>query len=85
MKKKYYLQGGKQLDVLLGQIREGLDYLTIQGKKVNKIKMNPNIFEKMTNKLMDVEVSDGAITVFGITIEADKNIEVYAFVMDEVT
>jgi len=73
------------LDVLLGQIREGLDYLTIQGKKVNKIKMNPNIFEKMTNKLMDVEVSDGAITVFGITIEADKNIEVYAFVMDEVT
>ncbi|AMO85230.1 hypothetical protein JOC25_002307 [Solibacillus kalamii] len=73
------------MDVLLGQIREGLDYLTIQGKKVNKIKMNPNIFEKMTNKLMDVEVSDGAITVFGITIEADKNIEVYAFVMDEVT
>ena len=85
MKNKYYLLGGKQLDVLLGQIREGLDYLTIQGKKVNKIKMNPNIFEKMTNKLMDVEVSDGAITVFGITIEADKNIEVYAFVMDEVT
>lgn len=73
------------MDVLLGQIREGLDYLTIQGKKVNKIKMNPNIFEKMTNKLMDVEVSDGAITVFGITIEADKNIEVYAFIMDEVT
>lgn len=73
------------MDVLLGQIREGLDYLTIQGKKVNKIKMNPNIFEKMANKLMDVEVSDGAITVFGITIEADKNIEVYAFVMDEVT
>lgn len=73
------------MDVLLGQIREGLDYLTIQGKKVNKIKMNPNIFEKMTNKVMDVEVSDGAITVFGITIEADKNIEVYAFVMDEVT
>ncbi|MGA4515751.1 lactate dehydrogenase [Solibacillus silvestris] len=73
------------MDVLLGQIREGLDYLTIQGKKVNKIKMNPNIFEKMTNKLMDVEVSDGAITIFGITIEADKNIEVYAFVMDEVT
>lgn len=73
------------MDVLLGQIREGLDYLTIQGKKVNKIKMNPNIFEKMTNKLMDVEVSDGAVTVFGITIEADKNIEVYAFVMDEVT
>ncbi|MEK4531465.1 lactate dehydrogenase [Solibacillus sp. FSL K6-1554] len=73
------------MDVLLGQIREGLDYLTIQGKKVNKIKMNPNIFEKMTNKLMDVEVSEGAITVFGITIEADKNIEVYAFVMDEVT
>lgn len=85
MKNKYYLLGGKQLDVLLGQIREGLDYLTIQGKKVNKIKMNPNIFEKMTNKLMDVEVSEGAITVFGITIEADKNIEVYAFVMDEVT
>lgn len=73
------------MDVLLGQIREGLDYLTIQGKKVNKIKMNPNIFEKMTNKLMDVEVSDGANTIFGITIEADKNIEVYAFVMDEVT
>ena len=85
MKKKYYLQGGKQLDVLLGQIREGLDYLAIQGKKVNKIKMNPNLFGKMTDKHMDVEVSADAITVFGITIEADENIEIYAFVMDEVT
>ncbi|MER2030681.1 MAG: lactate dehydrogenase [Solibacillus sp.] len=73
------------MDVLLGQIREGLDYLTIQGKKVNKIKMNPNIFGKMTDKHMDVEVSDDAVTVFGITIEADENIEIYAFVMDEVT
>lgn len=73
------------MDVLLGQIREGLDYLTIQGKKVNKIKMNPNIFGKLTDKHMDVEVRDDAITVFGITIEADENIEIYAFVMDEVT
>ncbi|MFS0875126.1 lactate dehydrogenase [Solibacillus isronensis] len=73
------------MDVLLGQIREGLDYLAIQGKKVNKIKMNPNLFGKMTDKHMDVEVSADAITVFGITIEADENIEIYAFVMDEVT
>lgn len=73
------------MDVLLDQIREDLDYLNSQGKRVNKIKMNTEVLEKMTNKLADVEVSKGVVTVFGITIEADETIEKYAFILDEVT
>lgn len=72
------------MDTLLSEIREGIDYLNLQGKQVNKIKMNSKIFENMS-KLNDVEVSDDEAIVFGITIEADEKIEKYAFIIGEVT
>lgn len=72
------------MEVLLNKIREDIDYLNSQGKQVNKIQMNSKIFENMIN-LTDVEVSKDVATVFGITIEADENIEKYAFILDEVT
>ena len=73
-----------KLEVLLNKIHEDISYLNSQGKQVNKIKVNSEIFENMT-KLMDIEVSKDVATVFGIIIEADENIEKYAFILDEVT
>ncbi|MBD8037208.1 lactate dehydrogenase [Solibacillus sp. A46] len=73
------------MDVLLEQIRKDLDYLNSQGKHVKKIKMNSKVFERMTNKLTDVEVNNDAVTVFGIIIEADDNTEKFAFILDEAT
>ena len=73
------------MDVLLEQIRQDLHYLYSQGKHVKKIKMNSKVFERMTNKLTDVEVKNDAVTVFGISIEADDNTEKFAFILDEAT
>lgn len=47
--------------------------------------MYPKIYEKMTNKLTGVEINQDAVIVFGIPIEADENIEKFAFIMDEAT
>lgn len=73
-----------KLEVLLNKIHEDISYLNSQGKQVNKIKVNSEIFENMT-KLIDIEVSKDVATVFGIIIEADESIEKYAFILDEVT
>ncbi len=73
------------MDTLLDEIRKGLEYLDSQGKKVNNIKMNPKILENMTKKINGVDDSNDLSTVFGITIEADKNIEKFAFVLEEIT
>lgn len=73
------------MDILLDEIRKGIDYLNSQGKKVNKIKMNPKILENMTKKINDIDVSNDVSTVFGLTIEADENIEKYAFILGKVT
>lgn len=67
------------MDILLEEIRKDLEYLNSQGKQVNKIKMNPKILETMAKKINDVDVS----SVFGVTIEADENIEKFAFLLDE--
>ena len=72
------------MEVLLNKIQEDIDYLNSQGKQVKEIRMNPNIFESMI-ELTDVKVSKGVVTVFGIIIKADENIEKYVFVLDEVT
>lgn len=73
------------MDVLLEQIRRDLDYLYSQGKQVKKLKMNPKIYERMTIKLTGVEINNEAVIVFGIPIEADENIEKFAFILDEAT
>ena len=70
-----------KLEVLLNKIHEDISYLNSQGKQVNKIKVNSEIFENMT-KLIDIEVSKDVATVFGIIIEADESIEKYAFILD---
>ncbi len=72
------------MEVLLNKIQEDIDYLNSQGKQVKEIRMNPNIFESMI-ELTDVMVSKDVVTVFGIIIRADENIEKYVFVLDEVT
>lgn len=72
------------MEVLLNKIQEDIDYLNSQGKQVKEIRMNPNIFESMI-ELTDVMVSKDIVTVFGIIIRADENIEKYVFVLDEVT
>lgn len=73
-----------KLEVLLNKIHEDISYLNSQGKQVNKIKVNSEIFANIT-KLIDIEVSKDVATVFGIIIEADESIEKYAFILDEVT
>lgn len=73
------------MDVLLEQIRRDLDYLYSQGKHVKNIKMNPKIYERMTIKLTGVEINNEAVIVFGLPIEADENIEKFAFILDEAT
>ena len=78
-------KGGEYLDILLEQIHRDLDYLYSQGKHVKKIKMNPKVYERMTNKLTGVEINNEAVIVFGIPIEADENIEKFAFILDEAT
>lgn len=70
------------MDVLLEQIRQDLDYLYSQGKQVKKIKMNSKVFERMTNKLADVEITNDAVILFGISIEADENTKKFAFILD---
>lgn len=72
------------MEVLLNKIQEDIDYLNSQGKQVKEIRMNPNIFESMIEHT-DVMVSKDVVTVFGIIIRADENIEKYVFVLDEVT
>ncbi|UED78461.1 lactate dehydrogenase [Lysinibacillus sp. CD3-6] len=71
------------MDTLLTEIREGMDYLNLQGKHINKIKMNADIFDNMT-KLTNIEHANDAATLFGITIESDENIEKYAFILEDV-
>ena len=72
------------MDTLLNEIRDGIDYLHLQGKQINKIKMNAKLFENMS-KRNEIEATNDEMTVFGITAEADENIETFAFIIEQVT
>ena len=40
--------GGIKMEILLNRLHEGIEYLTSQGKQVTLIRMNPDIFESLT-------------------------------------
>ena len=70
------------MEILLNRLHEGIDYLTSQGKQVTLIKMNPDIFESLTqDELSNVEMSVNATTVFGVPMVADENVEKYEFII----
>ena len=72
------------MEFLLNKIQDDINYLKSQGKKIKEIRMNPKVFENMT-ELTDVKISEGVATVSGIIIEADDSFENYVFILDEVT
>ncbi len=70
------------MEILLNRIHEGIEYLTSQGKQINLIKMNPDIFDSLTqDELPNVKISNDATTVFGVSMEADENVEKYEFII----
>lgn len=75
-------RGGTRVEILLNRLHEGIEYLTSQGKQVTLIRMNPDIFESLTqDEVSNVETSINATTVFGVPMEADENVEKYEFII----
>lgn len=71
-----------KMEILLNRLHEGIEYLTSQGKQVTLIRMNPDIFESLTqDELSDVETTINAATVFGVPMEADEHVEKYEFII----
>ncbi len=69
--------GGAGLDFLLNKIEEDVEYLYLQGKRVDKIKMNPAIYEHF------ITLKQGASTK-DIPVEADGNVEKYELIYSEI-
>ncbi|MGM9949825.1 MAG: lactate dehydrogenase [Lysinibacillus sp.] len=61
------------MDFLISKLEEDVEYLYSQGKRVDKIKMNPEVYEHF------ITLKQGASTI-DIPIEADGNVEKYEFI-----
>ncbi len=74
------------MEILVTRLKDGLEYLTSQGKKVTKIVMNPEIYETlMKENKEDIEITSGGPFIFGILIESGDNIEKYEYILSEAT
>lgn len=76
--------GGKTLNILLNELEKGILYLHSQGKVVNKIKMNPTVYEnfiKLNPELMKDDSHD-PYKLLGIDVEEDETVEKYEFIMN---
>lgn len=61
------------MDFLIGKLEEDIEYLYSQGKRIDMIKMNPEIYEHFIQSRQDVPNMD-------IPVEADENVEKYELV-----
>ena len=72
------------MNVLLNELEQGILYLNSQGKMVNKIKMNPTVYENFM-KLNPIRGdSHNPYKLLGIDLEEDENVERYEFIINQV-
>ena len=73
------------MNTLLNKLEEDILYLNSQGKVVNKIKMNPTVYEnfmKLNPELMK-EDSHNPYKLLGIDLEEDENVEKYELIINK--
>lgn len=61
------------MDFLISKLEEDVEYLYSQGKRVDMIKMNPEIYEHF------IRLKPG-VPKMGIPVQADENVERYELV-----
>lgn len=65
------------MDFLISKLEEDVEYLYSQGKRVDLIKMNPEIYEHFITLKQGVSTMD-------IPVETDENVEKYEFVFSTI-
>lgn len=65
------------MDFLINKLEEDIQYLYLQGKQVDKIKMNPDIYEHF------IRLKQGMSTM-DIPVVADENVEKYELMYSEI-
>ena len=73
------------MNTLLNKLEEDILYLNSQGKVVNKIKMNPTVYEnfiKLNPELMKAD-SHNPYKLLGIDLEEDENVEKYELIVSK--
>ena len=73
------------MNMLLQKLEEDIKYLHSQGKEVNKIKMNPTVYENFMelNPQLIKGDSHNPYKLLGIDLEADENVEKYEFIINK--
>lgn len=74
------------MNTLLNKLEEDILYLNSQGKAVDKIKMNPTVYEnfiKLNPELTKAD-SHNPYKLLGIDLEADENIEKYELIVSKI-